>query len=680
MSVYLHDIPLPEAKARFQIALEQANLWRVLGRQTIPLNENAIGRVLAEPVWAKISSPHYHASAMDGFAVRAADTVGAEPSNSITLRIGSLDNILGKPDTCYIDTGDALPEGFDAVIPIENVESLDEFGEITSAIRRPASIRIRAGVTPWSHVRPLGEDIVATQLILPAGQVLRPVDLGAVAAAGHQTLCVARRPRVAILPTGSELVPIGSDLKAGEILEYNSLVLAAQVQEWGGKATRYPITPDNFDAIRACVLEASHSHDLILLNAGSSAGAEDFSAEVVETLGTLLVHGVAIRPGHPVIIGMIGRNTPKQQSPFTGEKSSELTNGRKSRVPIIGVPGYPVSAALTGEIFVEPLIARWTGRHGLEHPVEQAHLTRKLTSPGGDDDYIRVAMGKVGGKLLAAPLSRGAGIISSLARADGLVLLPRGIQGAEAGEMVDVYLYRTKAELARTVFCIGSHDMTLDLLAQFLSQVDRRLASANVGSQAGLVALKRGEAHMAGAHLLDINTGEYNISYIRQYLNGMPVRVYGFVGREQGLMVKRGNPKNIKNLEDLIGPRVCFVNRQRGAGTRVLLDYMLSEKGIAAGSIQGYNQEEYTHLGVAAAVASGRADCCLGIPAAAQALDLDFVPLYQETYQLIIPSVYAESELLAPLFDVLGNLEFRKSVQALPGYTVDEMGKLIAEV
>jgi putative molybdopterin biosynthesis protein len=227
--------------------------------------------------------------------------------------------------------------------------------------------------------------------------------------------------------------------------------------------------------------------------------------------------------------------------------------------------------------------------------------------------------------------------------------------------------------------------MTLDLIAQFLAESDRRLTSANVGSQGGLVALRRGEAHLAGSHLLDPETGEYNLSYIRQYLPDVPVRVVTLVGREQGLLVKQGNPKNVKSLEDLSRPEageeahVRFVNRQRGAGTRVLLDYYLNRLGIAPDSIIGYNQEEYTHLGVAAAVASGRADCGLGIAAAAQALELDFIPLYQERYDLIIPKEYAESDLLAPLFAVLKNPEFQKAVAALPGYDVSQMGDLVVE-
>ena len=656
MSVYLHDIPLPEAQARLRQALQEADLWRVLEAETIPLDEHALGRVTAEPIWAKLSSPHYHASAMDGFAVRALSTNGALPSRPVTLQIGA--------EAEYVDTGDPLPDWANSVIPIENVESLDELGTITGAIRDPASIRIRAAVAPWSHVRPLGEDIVATQLVLPAGHILKPVDLGAIAASGHQQINVARKPRVAILPTGTELVPIGSDLKAGDILEYNSLVLAAQVQSMGGEPMRYPITKDDFDLICQRVQDAAQTHDLVLLNAGSSAGAEDFSAKVVEKLGMLLVHGVAVRPGHPVILGMVDR-----RSGTTLE----------SKIPIIGVPGYPVSAALTIDIFVEPLIATWLGRRPRELPTETATLTRKIVSPPGDDDFVRVAVGKVGEKLLAAPLSRGAGVITSLVQADGLALIPRGAQGMEAGETVQVRLYRSRTEIERTIFCIGSHDLTLDLISQFLAEHDRRLASANVGSQGGLIALRRGEAHLAGSHLLNPQTGEYNISFIRQYMPDIPVKVVALVRRDQGLMLRRGNPKAIHGLKDLTRRAVQFVNRQRGAGTRVLLDYHLNQMAIKPEQIAGYSQEEYTHLGVAAAIASGRADCGLGIAAAAQALDLEFVPLFQERYDLVIPKQFAEDDLLAPLFGLFNDRRFRDAIAQLPGYDVSVMGKIILE-
>ena len=673
MSLYLHDIPLPEAQARFHSELEQAGLWRALGAESIPLDENALGRVLSESIWAKISSPNYHASAMDGFAVRAIMTNGALPSIPLNLEIG--------PDAEYVDTGDPLPEWADSVIPIENVESLDERGEITKEIRKPKAIRIRAAVAPWSHVRPLGEDIVATQLVLPAGHILRAFDLGAIAASGYDEIKVARKPRVAILPTGTELVPIGSKLKSGDILEYNSLVLAAQIKMMGGEPTRFPITKDDFDLICQRVQEAAQDHDLILLNAGSSAGAEDFSAKVVEKLGTLLVHGVAVRPGHPVILGVIARSEATKQSQPTTKREIALhpMGARNDIVPIIGVPGYPVSAALTIEIFVEPLMAKWLGRKPNELPIETAQLTRKINSPAGDEDYVRVVVGKVGDKLLAAPLARGAGVITSLVQADGLVILPPGIQGVEAGEAVQVHLYKNKSELEHTIFCIGSHDLTLDLLAQFLSEHDRRFVSANVGSQGGLVALRRGEAHLAGSHLFDPKTGEFNISYIRQYMPDIPVKVVALALREQGLFVKRGNPKGIKNLGDLGRSTVRFVNRQRGAGTRVLLDYHLNLMGISPEMIQGYNQEEYTHLGVAAAIASGRADCGLGIAAAAQALNLDFIPLFQERYDLVVPKKFADNELLAPLLGLLNGRVFREAVSKLKGYDVSVMGTVILE-
>jgi putative molybdopterin biosynthesis protein len=653
MSIYLHDIPLSEAQARLQSALDEVSLWQILGAEEIPLDENALGRVLVEPVWAKISSPHYHASAMDGFAVRAGDTEGAMPTHPLAL--------VYNEQAIYIDTGDPLPLWANAVIPIENIEPLNEDGQLADEVRQPHAIRIRSAVTPWSHVRPMGEDMVATQLVLPAGHTLRAVDLGAIAGCGHATVKVSRKPKVAVLPTGTELKPIGEPVTSGDIIEYNSMVLAAQINNWGGQATRMPIAPDNFDAIRSQVAEATQSADLILLNAGSSAGSEDYSAQVVEALGELLVHGVAVRPGHPVILGMIHTSKSK-------------------KVPIIGVPGYPVSAALTGEIFVEPLIAKWLGRPAIKPHEVEANLTRKVVSPSGDDDYLRVAVGRVGEKTLAAPISRGAGVITSLVQADGIVVIPRGSQGMPAGEKVRVRLYRSTAEIERTILALGSHDISLDVIAQFLATRDRRLASANVGSLGGLVALSRGEAHLAGSHLLDPESGEYNLSYIRQYLPDEKVRVVALVGREQGLLVLRGNPKGIQSLSDLSNPDVKFVNRQRGAGTRVLLDYHIGKLGLAPNAISGYPQEEFTHLSVAAAVSSGRADCGLGIAAAAHALDLDFIPLFQERYDLVVPQTYAESDLLAPLWDLLEDAEFKSMIASLPGYDVGVMGNIIAEL
>jgi putative molybdopterin biosynthesis protein len=643
--VFLHDIPLAQAWDRWLKALDAAGLSGPLAGESVAL-EAGLGRVTAGPVWARQSSPHYHAAAMDGYALRAETTRGANDRTPVELQVGA--------DATYVDTGDALPGWADAVVPIEDAEPVGE-----GQRAKLGAIRLRAAVAPWSHVRPMGEDMVASELVLPARHVLRPVDLGALAGSGHATVLVRRRPRVAILPTGSELVPPGTPAAAGQIVEHNSLVLAAQVREWGGEPRRLPIVPDDLEQITAAVRHAVvEGADLMLINAGSSAGSEDFSATVVSSLGQLLVHGVAVRPGHPVILGMLD------------------VEGR--RLPVIGVPGYPVSAALTGEIFVQPLLDRWLGRTPAEPHEVEAVITRKVHSSIGDEEFLRVTVGRVGTRLIAAPLARGAGVLTSMVRADGIVRIPAGAQGLEAGQRVRVQLYRRPDEIERTIVALGSHDLTLDLIAQFLAERGRRLASANVGSLGGLIALRRGEAHLAGSHLLDPESGEYNLRYIREYLPETPVAVVGLVGREQGLMVAPGNPHNLKGLADLPGSGAAFVNRQRGAGTRVLLDYHLARDGIDVESIRGYEHEEYTHLAVAAAVASGRAACGLGIRAAAEALSLGFVPLFDERYDLVIPRVHFDSPFLRPLLDLLHDREFRRAVAALPGYSLEPMGRIIS--
>ncbi len=655
--VYLEDIPLDEAWRRFIAAMESAarSVWEPFRGEDVSLDE-ALGRVTARPVWAALSSPGYHASAMDGYAVRSADTLGATETAPVRLKLGP------GGQAQYVDTGDPLPSWADAVIMIEQTQPIGDEATGGEAIG-DETIEIQASVAPWTSVRPMGEDMVATELVLPANHLLTPVDLGAIAGCGYATVNVRRKPRVAIIPTGTELVTVEqvnqNGLGPGDIIEYNSLVLAAEVREWGGEPTRYPIISDDYERIKATVREAAATHDLVLVNAGSSAGREDFTARVVEELGTLLVHGVAVRPGHPVILGII-------ESP---RGASNL------HIPIIGVPGYPVSCALTGEIFVEPLLSHWLGLPPREKPKVEATITRKLLSPMGEDEWVRVTVGRVGERIVAAPLSRGAGVITSLVRADGIVRIPRFSEGVDAGQSVTVELYRDPSEIERTIVHIGSHDLCLDLLAQSLADSGRRLTSANAGSLGGLVALRRGEAHLAGSHLLDPQTGEYNVSYVKQYLPDVPVVLVTFVHREQGLIIAPGNPKGIKGLADLARPDVRYVNRQRGAGTRILLDYRLGQIGLEPAQVCGYAREEYTHLAVAVAVQSGVADCGLGIAAAARALKLDFIPLEQERYDLVIPRAHYESDLLRPLLDLIRGPEFRRAVAELPGYDATHMGE-----
>lgn len=654
--IYLEDVPLEEAWARFLRALEEAGLDRPFPGEWVPL-EQALGRVTAEPIWARLSVPPYPAAAMDGFALRAQDTVGATETQPRVLPVRGAEAGEGA---CYVDTGDPLPPWADAVVPVEQVQFDADVPE------RATRITLYQPVAPWTNVRPIAEDIAAAELVLPANHRLRPVDLGVIAACGYAGVNVRRLPRVAILPTGNELIPpeqaAARGVQPGEIIEFNSLVLAAQVREWGGLPTRFPIIPDDFERLREAVQEAARTHDLVLINAGSSAGSEDFTARVIATLGTLLVHGVAVRPGHPVILGIL--------------------HGESRPVPVIGVPGFPVSAALTGEIFVAPLLARWLGLPPPRRPRLSAVLTRKLLSPLGDEEWVRVTVGRVGGRYVAAPLARGAGVLSSLVRADGILRIPRFVEGYDQGQTVTVELYTDPETVEGTILAIGSHDMALDLMAQFLAEryPGRRLQSANAGSLGGLLALRRGECHLAGAHLLDPESGEYNLPYVRRYLGGIPVVIITLAHREQGLMVAPGNPKGIRDLEDLTRPDVRFVNRQRGAGTRILLDYHLQRLGIDPGAIRGYDREELTHLAVAAAVAGGRADVGLGIRAAAAAMGLDFIPLTMERYDLAIPLAFYEDPWLQPVIELLHDARFRTAVAALPGYDVQAMGQEVARL
>ncbi len=670
-TIYLEDIALEQAQSVFREALMAAGLGGPLPAEQIAVSE-ANDRVTAAAVFARISSPHYHASAMDGYAVRAQDTVGATETAALHLQlVESGTEVAGVARPAQpVNTGHPLPAWANAVIMIEHAPPV-------STVEGGRGIEIRSAVPPWNHVRPMGEDMVASELVLPANHKLRPVDLGALAGSGHATVSVYRRPRVAIIPTGSELVSLeevhraeaagSSPVSAGQIIEYNSIVLAAQIENWGGLAYRWDIVPDDPAAIRGAVYAAAREYDLVLVNAGSSAGSEDYTAHIVGELGRLLVHGIAVRPGHPVILGMLRRDPA---SPNEGGRDPQ-------EIPVIGVPGYPVSAALTGEVLIEPLMARWQGQPPFEPSQLEGTLTRKVVSPTGDDDYVRVSVGKVGDKVMVTPISRGAGVITSLVRADGILRIPRFSEGRNAGDKAVVHLYRTPREIEQTIVAIGSHDLTLDVLAQYLAEKSGslRLMSANVGSMGGLVALKRGEAHLAGSHLLDPTTGIYNESYVHRYLPDREVMLIKLVGREQGWIVPRGNPLALAGWADVVHNALRFVNRQRGAGTRLLLDYELQQRDIDPAQVSGYDREEYTHLAVAAAVASGAANAGLGIRAAAEALGLDFVPLAFEQYELVIPTPFYEGELLRPLLDLLHDRRFRQAVEALPGYDIAGMGE-----
>lgn len=631
-SPFVSGVPVAQALRGWQQACQDAGCPQRVGTERLGLAE-AIGRVSAEPVWARHSSPAFDSAGMDGIAVLAAATAGAGETAPVTLT-----------DFDVVDTGDPLPAGRDAVVMREHVHRVGEGG---------TGAELSAAAPPYQHVRSIGEDIAAGELLLPQGHRLRAVDVAAVAAAGGTEVVVRRRPVVAVLPTGDEIRPLGSELGPGDIPDTNSLMLAGQAREHGCEVLALPVAPDDPDVIAAAVRAAAERADLVVLIAGSSAGRADHTAAVVAQVGTLAVHGVAVRPGHPVVLGTAGTT------------------------PVLGAPGYPVSAALTFEIFAAPLLAALQGTTTPARPGARARLARKLASPLGMDDWVRVRLGRVGGQLVATSLPRGAGVLTSLVRADGLLVVPAGLEGHHAGTDVEVQLLRGLAEIDRTIVAIGSHDLVLDLAASALRATDPgvTLASSNVGSLGGLVALRDGLCHLAGAHLLDPQTGEYTLPYLPRVLGDVSgLAVVRLVHRDQGLIVAPGNPLGLLGLDDLARPGLRYVNRQHGAGTRVLLDHELRRRGIAASEVAGYEREEHTHLAVAAAVAAGRADAGLGILAAARAFGLDFVPVVREPYDLVLTREAHDSEVLAPLWALLADQKFLDSVEALGGYSCAETG------
>ena len=634
---FIHDRPAAEAFAAWEGACAAAGCPERLDVVRLPLDQ-AVGRVTAEPVWATRSSPPFDAAAMDGIAVHAEETVGASETSPVRLEAGSFE---------IVDTGDPVPGDFDAVVMREDVHEIDD------------AVELQAAAAPFQHVRSIGEDASAAELLLPTGHRLRPVDVAAAGAAGATELAVRRRPVVTVIPTGDEIRPVGTELKDGELPDTNSVMLAAQAEAAGCEAYRFEITPDVPELIAEAVRAAAARSDLVIVIAGSSAGRDDHTAEVVESVGTLAVHGVAVRPGHPVVLGVVDGDAP---------------------TPVLGAPGYPVSAALTFDIFAAPLLARLEGAPPPEAPVARARLARKLASTMGMDDWVRVRLGRVGGRLVATPLPRGAGVLTSLVRADGLLVVPAKLEGHHAGEEVTVRLLRGVGEIERTIVVTGSHDLVLDLAASTLRERDPRvtLASSNVGSLGGLTALRDGLCHVAGSHLLDPATGEYTLPYLEKLLPGREVAVVRLVHREQGLIVAPGNPTGATGIEDVPQRGLRYVNRQRGAGTRMLLDHELARHGIEPDAIDGYRREEHTHLAVAAAVAAGRADCGLGVLAAARAFELDFVPVAREPYDLVLLKDSIEDPLLAPLWSLLESEEFGRAVEELGGYDTSEMGRRIS--
>ena len=630
-NVFLSNYELKEA---LQIYLKKVE---PLNTKTEIVNTwDANGRVTAKAIFALLSSPQYNSSAMDGIVCKSEKTFEASDRNHIVLE--------EKTDYIVVDTGDPIPKEFDCVIMVEDLIRVDE-----------THVKIIKSAVPWQNIRPLGEDIVENQLIVPSKHKIRPVDIGALIAGGINKIEVYKKPSVGIIPTGTEIVEPGTELKIGDIIDFNSRTFQALVSDWGGLPNRYPIVKDDYELIKQSVLKAVEENDMVLINAGSSAGREDYTAAIVRELGDLIIHGVAIKPGKPVVMGLI-----------KGE-------------PIIGIPGFPVSAFFVMDEIVKPLVYSYQGLETEAKKMVAATLTKRCMSSLKYLEFVRVKLGYIGGKYVATPLTRGAGTTMSLVNADGVLEIGQNIEGIEAGTEVQVRLLTSEDKIKNTLVCIGSHDPIIDIAADIMHSRNKRffLSSSNVGSTGGLMALKTGETHVAPTHLLDMETGEYNRTYLKKYVPHKKIALVKCVNRIQGFMVEKGNPKNITKFEDLERKDVKFVNRQRGSGTRLLLDYNLNKLYIDFKNIKGYYREEFTHLAVAAAVEAGDADAGLGVYSAANMMGLDFIPVCNEEYDLAIPEEYLELDIIKEFIETIKSEEFKEKLDELGGYDYSNTGTII---
>lgn len=626
---YLTPVSLERAKCEYAAFLRENGL--AYKTETIK-TQNAAGRITARAVYAHICAPHYNACAMDGIALSAKETFNASETTPVQLT---------KDMFVPVDTGDPLPEGCDAVVMIEDVIYVGD-GEVR--LYKPAA--------PWQHVRQIGEDVCAGDMILPSFTEITPSAIGGMLAGGVMEVCVIKKPVVGIIPTGDEIIPPTAEPGQGDIIEFNSSIFSAMLNSWGAEAVTFPIVKDRPELIESALREAVRKCDAVILNAGSSAGREDYSAEAIAAAGKVLFHGIAIKPGKPAILGVSGAT------------------------PVLGVPGYPVSGIIVIEQILRPIIDMLLGRSTPEQTTEKAVLTRNAMSTLKYREFVRARLGYVNGKLVASPLSRGSGVVSSFMKADGIMEIPQEAEGFAAGDTVNVQLLKPKAELERTVVAIGSHDPLLDEVADMLKLTygDTYMCSSHVGSMGGIMAARRGENHVAGIHLLDESTGEYNTSYIEKYFPNGGVYLVECVQRRQGLMLQRGNPKNILGVNGLVREDISYVNRQKGSGTRILCDYLCRRAGVDTRKIYGYDREEFTHTSVAAQIASGSADAGMGIYSAAKLYGLDFLPICDEQYDLLIPDYAWELEGIQRLIEILKSREFKERMEALGGYAVNNPG------
>lgn len=618
---YLNNTPLETARKDYLAHLKERGFQH---KTETVASFSAYGRVLAEAVYAKICSPHYNASAMDGIAVKASDTYGASESTTLVLT----DNMY-----TVVDTGDPIPDGKDAVIMVEDVTELGS-----------GKVQIISAVHPWQNVRQVGEDICMGDMIAPSFTKVTPSLCGAFLASGVlETKCI-KKPVFGIIPTGDEIVSPKEKPVKGEIIEFNSAIFSAMLNEWNADSKVYPIVMDKKDLLKEVISKASEECDAVLVLAGSSAGRDDYTSTIIEELGEVLFHGLAIKPGKPAVLGNI------------------------NSVPIIGLPGYPVSAIVVMEEIVKSVAELYYGTSTVSAETVKAILGKRVVSSLKYQEFVRVTLGKSGDTLTAVPLSRGAGIITSFTKADGILTVPQDSEGFEAGEEVVIRLLKPLTQIENSLIITGSHDPLIDELSDMIKKNNPtfNLTSSHVGSMGAITALKSKQAHLGFIHLLDTETGEYNSSYVKKYFPDGGVKLIKGIGRVQGLMVKKGNPLGINEFKDITKGR--YVNRQLGSGTRILCDYLLAKNSMDKNDVEGYRNEEFTHTAVAALIASGNADCGLGIYSAAKMYNLDFIEICTEEYDILIDEKAYDTEQVQTFLSTIKSDKFKARLKEMGGY------------
>jgi putative molybdopterin biosynthesis protein len=631
-----------------------------LGVEIVPL-ERALGRVLAENIYATIDLPPFDRSEVDGYAVDSRSTFEADEDKPVELKIIGT-SLVGKvPNTevnlneaIEIDTGAPLPRGADAVIMVEHTKKIDE-----------KRVLVYKSVRPGENVAQAGSDIRIGERALRKGTLISAREIAVLAGLGINTVRVYTKPRIAVISTGDEIVMPGSKLESAKVYDVNGFSLSSMVAEMGAQPSYLGVVPDDPKLIEDVVLRAYENYDIVITSGSTSAGIKDTIYKVFNNLGKpgLVVHGLKIKPGKPTVAAVVNDKL------------------------LFGLPGFPLSSMVAFLVFVRPILAKIIGLSLEQSEVKiQARMAFKVQAGKGKREYLPVNIVQVRDHFKAYPLLAGSGSATALAFADGFIEIPESREFLDENEIVDVKLISRYLRPADLII-IGSHCPGVDLITE-LSDLGY-VKVINVGSVGGWLAVKRGEADIAGTHLFDEQTKEYNVPFMDIYgLKGKAVLIRGYV-RLQGFIVEKGNPLGISGFEDLLKPNIRFINRNKGSGTRALIDMKLRElaflKNVSfqelTNMIRGYYTEAKTHSGVAAAIAQGRADVGVAIKSVADAYDLDFIPIGEEFYDFLIPIDRLEKTSVKKFINTLKSQEFANELQKrLSGYKIHkDTGQIISK-